>query len=83
MFMKEWSDREDDGRGWLIYLEFLFLCVVVVGLLAVALLSVIWPDAVHHVLNPPAIEECYDDCGSQPPLGRDQNVDRAFENAGG
>ena len=83
MSMKEWSDRDDEGRGWLIYLEFTILCVVVFGLLVLALLSAIWPDAVRHVMHPAALEECYDDCESQPSLGRDRNVDRAFENAGG
>ena len=83
MSMKEWSDREDDGRRWLIYLEFTILCVVVFGLLVVALLSAIWPDAVRRVLSQAAIEECHDGCASQPSLGGDQAPEQAFGNAGG
>nr|WP_326833147.1 excalibur calcium-binding domain-containing protein [Alteripontixanthobacter maritimus] len=43
MSLRDWGDRQDDGRSWLIRLEFGLAAFLSIGSLMIVIVSAVWP----------------------------------------
>lgn len=59
--LREWSDREEGGKDWLIKLEFGLMCVLFIGSLFIALATLVWPKEVSAHPGGLAADGCHND----------------------
>lgn len=59
--LREWSDREEDGKDWLIKLEFGSMCVLFIGSLLIALATLAWPEEASAHPGGLAADGCHND----------------------
>lgn len=61
MSLREWSDRQGDGRSWLIRLEFGLVATLGLGSLVIAVASLVWAAAASAHPGGLAADGCHND----------------------